>query len=70
MRNARVWQAVLGLTRAVIEAVVFDEGIGAVVAEVRPRKGASSGAVVAGGGLGGMTVARVVADGEHSMWAR
>lgn len=40
MRNARVWQEVLGLERAVVEAVVFDEDIGAVVASVRPRKGA------------------------------
>lgn len=41
MRDARVWQAVLGLTRTVIEAVFFDEEAGAVVAEVRPRKGAN-----------------------------
>ena len=41
MRNARVWQQVLGLARTVIEAVVFDEDIGAVVVSVRPRKGAS-----------------------------
>ena len=31
----------LGLARTVIEAVVFDEDAGAVVASVRPRKGAS-----------------------------
>lgn len=41
MRNARVWQAALGLTRTVIEGVFLDEDTGAVVAEVRPRKGAS-----------------------------
>ena len=40
MRNARVWQRVLGLARTVIEAVVFDEDLEAVVASVRPRKGA------------------------------
>ena len=39
MQNARVWQRVLGLTRTVIEAVVFDEDEDAVVASVRPRKG-------------------------------
>ena len=41
MRNARVWQQVFRLARTVIEAVVFDEDIGAVVVSVRPRKGAS-----------------------------
>ena len=40
MRNARVWQRVLGLARTVIETVVFDEELEAVVASVRPRKGA------------------------------
>jgi transposase len=40
VRNARVWQRVLGLVRTVIETVVFDEDVGAVVASVRPRKGA------------------------------
>lgn len=40
MQNARVWQEVLGLERAVVESVDFDEDIGAVVASVRPRKGA------------------------------
>ncbi len=39
MRNARVWQQALGLARTVIDDVVFDEDIGAVVASVRPRKG-------------------------------
>jgi transposase len=40
VRNASVWQRVLGLARTVIEAVVFDEDAEAVVASVRPRKGA------------------------------
>jgi len=40
VRNASVWQRVLGLARAVIEAVVFDEDDEAIVVSVRPRKGA------------------------------
>lgn len=40
MRNARLWQRLLGLTHAVVESVEFDEDIEAVVASVRPRKGA------------------------------
>jgi transposase len=40
VQNARVWQEVLGLERTVVESVDFDEEIGAVVASVRPRKGA------------------------------
>ena len=39
MRNASVWQRVLGLARTVIEAEVFDEDAEAVVVSVRPRKG-------------------------------
>jgi transposase len=40
VRNTRVWQRVLGLARTVLEEVFFDEDIEAVVASVRPRKGA------------------------------
>jgi transposase len=40
VRNARVWQRVLGLVRAVIESVIFDEDVDAIVVSVRPRKGA------------------------------
>ena len=39
MRNAKVWQTVLGLVHTVIDRVEFDEDLGAVVASVRPRKG-------------------------------
>ena len=38
MRNGSVWQRVLGLVRTVVEAVVFDEDLEAVVVSVRPRK--------------------------------
>lgn len=41
MRNARVWQRVLGVERAVVEAVGVDEESDAVVVSVRPRKGAA-----------------------------
>ncbi len=40
MRNARLWQQVLGVAGAVVEAVVFDEDDDAIVVSVRPRKGA------------------------------
>ncbi len=53
MQNARVWQRVLGLARTVIEAVVFDEDDGVVVASVRPRKGLGAGAGDAAGGRRG-----------------
>jgi transposase len=36
----RLWQRVLGLVRAVVEAVVFDEDADAIVVSVRPRQGA------------------------------
>lgn len=45
MQNARLWERVLGVERTVVEQVVFDEeagdGEGAIVASVRPRKGAT-----------------------------
>lgn len=40
MRNASVWARALGLVRTVIDNVVFDEDVEAVVVSVRPRKGA------------------------------
>ncbi|HEY9376202.1 MAG TPA: ISL3 family transposase [Jiangellaceae bacterium] len=39
MRNARLWQRVLGLVRTVVEGVEFDEDADAVVVSVRPCKG-------------------------------
>ena len=39
MRNARLWQRVLGLVRTVVEGVEFDEDADAVVVSVRPLKG-------------------------------
>jgi transposase len=41
VQNARLWRKLLGVERTVIEQVVFDEEAGAVVASVRPRKGAT-----------------------------
>ncbi|MGC8628448.1 MAG: ISL3 family transposase [Acidimicrobiales bacterium] len=41
MRNAKLWQRLLGVERTVVESVVFDEDAGVVVASVRPCKGAS-----------------------------
>jgi transposase len=40
VRDAKVWHRALGLAQTVIEAVTFDEDADAVVAAVRPRKGA------------------------------
>jgi transposase len=40
VRNASVWQRVLGLVGTVIEAMVYDETADAIVVSVRPRKGA------------------------------
>ncbi len=41
MRYAKLWQGLLGVERTVVEEVVFDEDEGAIVATVRPRKGAT-----------------------------
>jgi transposase len=40
VRNAKLWQRLLGVERTVVEGVDFDEDTGVVVACVRPRKGA------------------------------
>ncbi len=41
MRTAKVWTRLLGVERTVVESVRYDEEAGAVVASVRPRKGAA-----------------------------
>jgi transposase len=41
VRSARIWQRLLGVERAVVEGVDFDEEAGLLVAHVRPRKGAA-----------------------------
>ena len=40
MRSVRVWARLLGLVKAVVEGVDFDEDEQAIVVSVRPRKGA------------------------------
>jgi transposase len=40
VRNARLWERLLGVERTVVDQVVFDEDEEAIVASVRPRKGA------------------------------
>ena len=39
MRKARLWARLVGVEKAVVECVVFDEGEGAVVVSVRPARG-------------------------------
>ncbi len=41
MQNAKLWYKLLGVERTVVDSVMFDEEAGAVVASVRPRKGAT-----------------------------
>jgi transposase len=41
VRYAKLWQRLLGVERTVVEDVVFDEDEGALVAHVRPQKGAT-----------------------------
>jgi hypothetical protein len=38
VRNATLWRALLGIEKAVIEDVEFDEDFEVLVAHVRPRK--------------------------------
>ncbi len=41
MRNAKLWERLLGVERTVVEDVVFDEDDEVIVASARPRKGAT-----------------------------
>ena len=41
MRNARLWERLLGVERTVVDGVVFNEDDEAIVASVRPRRGAT-----------------------------
>jgi transposase len=40
VRNAKLWERLLGVERTVVDGVVFDEEDEVIVASVRPRKGA------------------------------
>ncbi len=42
MRNARIWEKLLGLDQAIVDGVSFDEDNESIVASVRPRAGARS----------------------------
>lgn len=42
MRNARVWHALLGVDKTVVEAVEFDEGEQILIGRVRAARGAAS----------------------------
>ena len=44
MRNARLWEKLLGVNGTVVENVVLDEDAEVVVASVRARKGPEGGA--------------------------
>jgi len=41
VRNARLWERLLGVERTVVDGVVFDEDDEVIVASVRPRRGAT-----------------------------
>ncbi|MDA8184743.1 MAG: ISL3 family transposase, partial [Actinomycetota bacterium] len=41
MRDAKLWQKLLGVERTVVDQVIFDDEAGALVASVRPYKGAT-----------------------------
>jgi transposase len=42
VRNARVWHALLGVDKTVVEAVEFDEGEQILIGRVRAARGAAS----------------------------
>jgi transposase len=41
VRDAKLWQKLLGVERTVVDQVIFDDEAGALVASVRPYKGAT-----------------------------
>ena len=42
MRNARLWRALLGVEKTVVEEIDFDEGEQVLIAHVRPTRSAVS----------------------------
>lgn len=42
MRNARVWHALLGVVKTVVEDLEFDDVAEVLVVQVRPARGAAS----------------------------
>ncbi len=69
MRHAKLWQKLLGVERAMIESVVFDEEAGVIVASVRPR-GLLAGAGFMGDAAGGRTGGRAAGGGGPWIWGR
>jgi len=53
VRSARLWARLLGVERAVVERVEFDEDADALVVAVRPRKGAKRRCGLCGRRCGG-----------------
>ena len=41
MRNARLWHALFGVEKTVVEAIEFDEDAQVLVGRVRPARGAA-----------------------------
>ena len=70
MRNARVWRALLGVEKTVIEGVEFDEADELLVARVRPARGLGAGVGCAGAAVEVTTPARDGAAGGRWTPAR
>ena len=70
MRNARLWRALLGVEKTVVEAVEFDEDEEVLVARVRPTAGASRRCGVCRRRCGRYDRGRAGAAGGRWIWAR
>ncbi len=70
MRNAKLWEKLLGVNGTVVENVGLDEDDEVVVASVRARKGPEGGAVTAGASAPVTTGERGGAAGGPWTWGR
>jgi hypothetical protein len=70
VRSAGLWARLLGVERAVVERVAFDEDADAIVVAVRPARPPSVAAASAGGAVLASTRTKGGGAGGRWIWAR
>ena len=70
MRDARLWHALFGVEKTIVEAVEFDEDAQVLVGRVRPARTAARRCGVCRAALRATTRVREDAAGGRWIWAR
>jgi hypothetical protein len=70
VRDARLWHALFGVEKTIVEAVGFDGDAQVLVGRVRPARTAARAVECVNGAAGGTTRVREDAAGGRWIWAR